>query len=116
MPVMRRFAALSALLLAMALLAPRLALAHGGVQHESAAYPDADRAFAVAPCPGGHGDLCTCGDPVGCSGSPTLAVAPAPLVVLALALGFDELRRESPPRARPSAFSLRYSRAPPALG
>ena len=114
MSPLRRLAALSALLLAVAFLAPRLALAHGAAHQESAKPVHADRAFLVPSCPGQHGDFCTCGDPVACSGSGTIALAPAPLAVLALVpAARGEPRRESLARAPPRAFSLHYSRAPP---
>jgi hypothetical protein len=115
MVAMRRYAALSALLLAIALLAPRLALAHGGEHHGSAKHADAQRAFLLPSCPGQHGDFCTCGDPVACTGSATIALAPAPLALLALvAPARGEPRRESLARGPPAPFSLRFSRAPPA--
>lgn len=116
MSLMRRFAALSALLLAVALLAPRQALAHGAAHHGSAKHVHADRAFAVPSCPGEHGDFCTCGGQAACSGGGTIALAPAPLAVLALVPpARGEPQRDSLPRARPAAFSLRFSRAPPSF-
>jgi hypothetical protein len=112
---MRRYAALSALLLAIVLLAPRLALAHGGEHHGSAKQADAQRALLLPACPGQHGDFCTCGDPVACTGSGTSALAPAPLAAIALVPpARSEPRREAPARGPAPAFSLRFSRAPPA--
>jgi len=112
---MRRYAALSALLLAIALLAPRLAFAHGGERHDSAKHSDEHRALLLPSCPGQHGDFCTCGDPVACTGGGTITLAPAPLALLALvAPARAEPRRESPALGPPAPFSLRFSRAPPA--
>ena len=113
---MRRFAAFSALLLVMALLAPRLAFAHGGTHHESAQQAHVDRAVVLPSCPGQHGDFCSCGDPIGCSGGSTVAL-PAPLLALLalVAPAGIEPRRESLARGPPPAFSLRLSRAPPQL-
>ena len=112
---MRRLAALSALLLAIALLAPRLALAHGGEHQSSAKHADEQRALLLPSCPGQHGDFCTCGDPVACSGGGTIAFAPAPFALLALvAPARAEPRCESLARGPPAPFSLRFSRAPPA--
>ncbi|HET7366108.1 MAG TPA: hypothetical protein VFJ70_21240 [Burkholderiales bacterium] len=112
---MKRFAALSALLLATALLAPRVALAHGDAHHSSAKEAHADRAVVLPSCPGGHGDLCSCGGPAACSASGTLAVAAAPLAVQWFVPSVRGVaRRESLACGPPPAFSLRFSRAPPA--
>jgi len=119
-------ALLAALLLAAALVAPRPALAHGAARHESAIAAGAapvrteqaqtGRAALVPACPGEHGEFCTCGGPAACSGSGKLALAAAPLAVLALVPpARGEPRRESLARAPPRAFSLRLSRAPPSF-
>jgi hypothetical protein len=115
MRLMRRCAVLSTLLLAIALLAPRLALAHGGEHHGSARHADTERALLLPACPGQHGDFCTCGDPVACAGSGTIAIPSAPLAPIGLiAPARSEPRRESLARGPPAPFSLRFSRAPPA--
>ena len=112
---MKRFAALSALLLVVALLAPRLAFAHDGERHGAAQQADAHHAFLLPSCPGQHGDFCTCGDPVARTGSGAIALPPAPFALVALiAPARVEPRRESLACGPPAAFSLRFSRAPPA--
>jgi len=114
MSLMRRFTALWALLLAMALLAPRLALAHGGEHGSAAKHADVDRALLLPSCPGQHGDFCTCGGPAACSGgSPVVLAAPRFAVLLVVAATHVQPRREPPARG-PPPFSLRFSRAPPA--
>jgi hypothetical protein len=113
---MRRFAALSALLLAMALVAPRLASAHGSEHHDSAKHADEHPALLLPSCPGQHGDFCTCGDPVACTSGGTIVVAPAPLAVhWFVPAARAEPRRESLARGPPAPFSLRLPRAPPAF-
>jgi hypothetical protein len=115
MSLMRRYAALSALLLAIALLAPRLAFAHGGEHHGAAKHADAQRTLLLPSCPGQHGDFCTCGDPVACTGAGAIALPPAPFALVALiAPARGEPRREALARGPPAPFSLRFSRAPPA--
>src|SRR5437588_2623142 len=119
MSPMTRLAALpaflSALLLATALLAPRAALAHGATAH-AGEQMHADRALLVPSCPGGHGEYCTCGDQVACSGDGSITIAPPPHALLAFVpVARSEPRQASRPRVRPPAFSLRFSRAPPAF-
>jgi hypothetical protein len=112
---MRRYAALSALLLALALLAPRLALAHGAEHHGSAKQTDAKRALLLPACPGQHGEFCTCGDPAACTGIGTIALPSARLAPIGLIPpARTEPRCESLARGPPAPFSLRFSRAPPA--
>jgi hypothetical protein len=116
MSPMRRYAALSALLLAIALLAPRLAFAHGGERHDSAKHADAHPALLLPSCPGQHGDFCSCGDPVACSSGGTIAIVAPPLVVRVLVPPVRaEPRRESLALGPPAPFSLGFSRAPPAF-
>lgn len=113
---MRRFAALSALLLSVVLLAPRLALAHGSAHQESVKQAHPDRARLLPSCPGQHGDSCTCGDPVVCSSGVTIAIAAPALTLRALVPPVrGDARAESLARGAPPAFSLRFSRAPPAF-
>jgi hypothetical protein len=106
---------LSALLLAIALLAPRAALAHGAAAHVGE-QKNADRALLVPSCPGGHGEYCACGDQAACSGDGSITIAPPPHALLAFVpVARSEPRQASRPRVRPPAFSLCFSRAPPAF-
>jgi len=97
----------------MALLVPRLALAHGA-HHESAAQAHADRAVVLASCPGQHGDFCTCDDAVGCSGSGGIVLAAPRFALLMLVAPMRIEPPREPPARAPPLFSLRFSRAPPA--
>jgi hypothetical protein len=121
---MRRLAACAAGLLVVCLLAaPRAAMAHGGEQHglvqESSAPAQLAPAVTSASspsCPGDHGSICTCGNALTCPSMKAGAVIAGPWcssIVLA-AIGCVPLER---PLARgpPPAFSLRFSRAPPAF-
>jgi hypothetical protein len=115
----------AALVLAGLLGAPRAALAHGAEHHGAALEQQEkprllphDRISAVsAPCPGGHPlGVCTCGGEAAChetkSGAFIAVGSAASTMVVAAAAGQPQRPLA---RAPPRAFSLHYSRAPPAL-
>src|SRR5262249_30829745 len=115
MPLMRRFAALSALLLAIALFTPRLALAHGGEHGSAAKHADVYRARVPPSAPGQPGDFCPGGGRAACWGGGPVGLA-APRFAVLRVVGATQVQpqREPPARGPPPPFLLRFSRAPPA--
>ena len=112
--------------LAVLLVAPATALAHGGTHHD-AAPPSSEmpasvplaigNAAAVASpsCPGDHGGLCTCGSDLACPANPVVLIAgQAALATVLLPSPGVPLERAMP-RAPPRPFSLHFSRAPPSF-
>jgi hypothetical protein len=124
---MKRAAGLAALVLLLVLVAPRLAMAHGSEHHGAApasSEPPASALHTVrnapavgAPsCPGDHGGFCTCGSALACPGAkPGVVVAPSVALPFVLAPNSVATAEEVLPRGPPPAFSLRFTRAPPAL-
>jgi len=119
---MRRLAACAAGLLLLCLLAgPRPAMAHGGehrtVYESSTPAQDApDVASASSPsCPGDHGSICTCGSALACLSTTAGALIAGRSCILIVPAPPACVPPERPlARAPPRAFSLRFSRAPPA--
>jgi hypothetical protein len=123
---MKRTAGLATLVLLVALLAPRLAMAHANEHHGAASGQSESPASAPharpgtaavgAPsCPADHGGVCSCGGDLASPAKPAALIAPytAFAIVPVSAVGMPLER--TMPRAPPQAFSLQLPRAPPSF-